>query len=233
MWMFMKLCAAILAGAWVAQAAAAPPASMRFRCESDRSQPKYCAVDTDDGISLVKQLSRTPCLQGRNWDYDRHGVWVSHRCRAEFITGPPPAAETTQVTGSLRCESRSNRVQRCAADTSKGVRLTRLLSESDCVENRDWGYDDEGIWTARGCRAEFTLGPEDAVQRAAVAGTAPKRLTCQSGQQQRQRCDTSVPHGVDLLRQLSKTHCEEGANWGWDDEGIWVDKGCRAEFRVR
>lgn len=64
------------------QPAAGDAGGMRFRCETDSSQQRYCKVDTSDGITLVKQLSKIPCLQGRNWDYDRHGVWVSHRCGA-------------------------------------------------------------------------------------------------------------------------------------------------------
>lgn len=233
MQILVKFCAASLALLCAAHVAAAPPPPMRFRCESDRSQPKYCAVDTGDGITLVKQLSGTPCMQGRTWDYDRHGVWVSHRCRAEFVTGLEPPGGQPQALGSVRCESRSNRIQRCAADTSKGVRLARLLSESECVENRDWGHDEEGIWTARGCRAEFSLGPAQSPLVADGGNAPPSRLTCQSGQQKRQRCDAAVKQGVDLLRQLSKTRCVEGTNWGWDRKGVWVDKGCRAEFRVR
>lgn len=229
----LKLCATSLLLACTAPVGAGVSTGegMRFRCESDRSQPSYCSVDTSDGITLVKQLSGTPCMQGRNWDYDRHGVWVSHRCRAEFVTGTqvPPVEPAPQ--DSIRCESRANRIERCPADTSKGVRLTRLLSASDCVENRDWGHDREGIWTARGCRAEFSLGGGGGTKELPVA--SPSRLTCQSGEQQRQRCRAAVNEGVDLLRQLSKTRCVEGANWGWDREGVWVDKGCRAEFRVR
>ncbi|MET0809227.1 MAG: DUF3011 domain-containing protein, partial [Pseudoxanthomonas sp.] len=151
---------------------------MRFRCEAERSQQHYCSVDTRNGITLVKQLSTTPCLQGRNWDYDRHGVWVSHRCRAEFISGilppePPPARANT-----IRCESRANRIQRCAADTRHGVRLARVLSSSDCVENRDWGHDDEGIWTINGCRAEFSLEGDARSGQGRAPVAASHRLTC-------------------------------------------------------
>jgi hypothetical protein len=42
---------------------------------------------------------------------------------------------------------------------------------------------------------------------------------------------TLVP--VELLRQLSGTACVQGQSWGWDAEGVWVDGGCRALFRVR
>jgi hypothetical protein len=207
---------------------------MRFRCESDGTQQHYCQVETGEGITLVKQLSKTPCMQGRNWDYDRHGVWVSHRCRAEFVTGKQiPVQE--EVRGALvRCESRANRVEHCPAETRHGVRLTRLLSTSDCVENQDWGYDETGIWTARGCRAEFRVGAAEASGRAAVApvDAQSKKLVCASDDRQRKRCEVAVDNGVDLLRQLSRTRCVKETNWGWDSEGIWVDKGCRAEFGV-
>ena len=230
---------ALLSLVWPAYAFGETPATagsgMRFRCESDRSQPHYCAVDTSEGVTLVKQLSGMPCMQGRNWDYDRHGVWVSHRCRAEFITGKPQAVDQSAAGNTIKCESRANRIERCAADTSKGVRLTRILSTSACVENLDWGYDDEGIWVAEGCRGEFRLGGAETAGNQAKSSTDLQaiRLICQSSEKSRQRCDTTVKEGVDLLRQLSRTRCVQGSNWDWDRAGIWVDRGCRAEFRVR
>lgn len=210
-----------------AEPLASGASGMRFRCETDSTQQHYCEVDTGEGITLVKQLSKVPCMQGRNWDYDRHGVWVSHRCRAEFVTGKQvPVQEETRGT-LVRCESVANRVEHCPAETRHGVRLTRLLSTSDCVENLDWGYDETGIWTARGCRAEFRVGFADA-----VLDTQSKKLVCASDDRQRKRCEVTVDNGVDLLRQLSRTRCVKEANWGWDHAGIWVDKGCRAEFGV-
>jgi hypothetical protein len=37
---------------------------------------------------------------------------------------------------------------------------------------------------------------------------------------------------VQLLRTLSDSACIEGRTWGWDRNGVWVDRGCRAEFSV-
>ncbi|MCB1590165.1 MAG: DUF3011 domain-containing protein, partial [Xanthomonadales bacterium] len=37
---------------------------------------------------------------------------------------------------------------------------------------------------------------------------------------------------VDIQRQLSRTECRYGRNWGWDSRGIWVDGGCRAVFSI-
>jgi hypothetical protein len=216
-------------------AVAEPPASgtsgMRFRCETDSTRQHYCEVDTGEGITLVKQLSKVPCMQGRNWDYDRHGVWVSHRCRAEFVVGKEIPVQGPAPGTLVRCESLANRVAHCPADTGRGVRLTKLLSTSDCVENIDWGSDEAGIWTANGCRAEFRVGFADAP----VSASAPMhsiKIECASDDRQRKLCEVLVPNGVDLLRQLSRTRCVKGATWGWNSAGIWVDKGCRAEFGV-
>jgi hypothetical protein len=33
-----------------------------------------------------------------------------------------------------------------------------------------------------------------------------------------------------MTRQLGDVRCIEGENWGRDRDGIWVDRGCRAEF---
>ena len=205
---------------------------MRFRCETDSSQQRYCKVDTSDGITLVKQLSRIPCMQGRNWDYDRHGVWVSHRCGGEFVTGK--WVDPAPRQGSLvRCESRANRIEHCAADTRNGVRLVRKFSVSECVEDLDWGHDEKGIWVARGCRAEFRVGDgEVATGQAGMQDSPATRVSCESTDRQRQRCDVAVKSGVDLFRQVSKTRCVRDRNWGWDASGIWVDQGCRAEFSV-
>jgi Protein of unknown function (DUF3011) len=37
---------------------------------------------------------------------------------------------------------------------------------------------------------------------------------------------------VRLVRQRSDTDCILGRTWGYDPRGIWVDRGCRADFEV-
>ena len=37
---------------------------------------------------------------------------------------------------------------------------------------------------------------------------------------------------VRVYRQLSSGPCRQGEDWGYDQRGIWVDHGCRAEFAV-
>jgi len=37
---------------------------------------------------------------------------------------------------------------------------------------------------------------------------------------------------VRLIRQNSNAACIEGSTWGWNRAGIWVDRGCGAQFMV-
>ena len=60
----------------------------------------------------------------------------------------------------------------------------------------------------------------------------PRPLVCESKSRQRRFCGAGITHGVTLNKQLSGTPCEQGSSWGWDSRGVWVDKGCRAEFAV-
>ncbi len=60
-------------------------AQQRFvTCESQNNQRKLCRMDTQGGVRLVKQLSRTSC--NGNWGYTRNAVWVRNGCRAEFAS---------------------------------------------------------------------------------------------------------------------------------------------------
>jgi hypothetical protein len=59
--------------------------------------------------------------------------------------------------GTLRCESGDGRTRQCPADTSGGVRLSRQLSRSPCIEGQTWGWDRRGIWVGNGCRGEFNV----------------------------------------------------------------------------
>ena len=55
-----------------------------FRCESNDGRTRECAANTRAGVQLVRQLSKSACIQGRTWGYGRNGIWVSDGCRADF-----------------------------------------------------------------------------------------------------------------------------------------------------
>lgn len=135
---------------------------------------------------------------------------------------------------TVRCESEDRRTRHCNIDTRGGVRLTRRLSDASCVQGRSWGYDNRGVWVSNGCRAEFVsgVGSYRPGQGNRPGGSHGQTVRCESEDRRQRRCNVSVRRGVDIIRQLSKTRCVQGQNWGWDRGGIWVRGGCRAEFRV-
>jgi len=61
---------------------------------------------------------------------------------------------------------------------------------------------------------------------------ADRTVRCESSGYRYARCDGDTHGRVTLMRQISHTHCREGENWGYDSRGIWVDRGCAADFNV-
>ena len=58
-------------------------------------------------------------------------------------------------------------------------------------------------------------------------------LTCSSNNGKRNYCNVDSQGRAQMTRQISGSPCIEGQTWGQDDRGVWVDRGCRAEFQVR
>ena len=57
-------------------------------------------------------------------------------------------------------------------------------------------------------------------------------ISCSSDDGRRAYCDADTRGGVRLVRQVSGSPCQQGSTWGYDSHGVWVDRGCRAEFDV-
>jgi hypothetical protein len=140
---------------------------------------------------------------------------------------PTLAVAQTVVT----CLSDNGRKRYCPGDTRGGVKLGKLRGGAPCKLNYSWGFDQPGVWVDRGCRADFILGrvmvppPRPPVQ--------PLVITCSSKNMGRNFCPANTTRGVLMRRQLSSFLCRQGVTWGYDKRGIWVDRGCRAEFVVR
>jgi hypothetical protein len=196
-----------------------------IRCESPRGRPRTCEADTRGGARLIKQLSRSPCVEGDTWGVRPGGIWVKAGCRAEFALGHPDAGAVGPTI--LRCESSGGGRRHCAAATRSGIKLVRQLSRAPCIQHSTWGFDRNSVWVSQGCRAEFQVGTDVAVEAA-----GPQQLRCESDRGRERRCDVGVWNGAQLTRQLSKSPCVQGQTWGWDVRGVWVSRGCRAEFTV-
>ncbi|HVR81024.1 MAG TPA: DUF3011 domain-containing protein [Luteimonas sp.] len=144
--------------------------SQVLRCESTDGRYRQCSGDARGGVRLVRQLSDARCVEGRTWGMNRMGVWVDNGCRAEFETGyrgnngwgwgqsrPDDRYGQSSSGQSVRCESNDGRTNRCNLAVQGGVRLQRQLSDSQCQQGLNWGWDRGGIWVSGGCRGEFAV----------------------------------------------------------------------------
>jgi hypothetical protein len=57
-------------------------------------------------------------------------------------------------------------------------------------------------------------------------------IRCESQGGRYQVCSADTRGGVLLSQQLSSQGCWQNDTWGYDRDRIWVDRGCRAEFKV-
>lgn len=58
-----------------------------------------------------------------------------------------------------------------------------------------------------------------------------KQVTCESHDQDKKTCEVDL-RGYRLVdvREMSDADCDIGRNFGYNNRGVWVNKGCRAEF---
>lgn len=196
-------------------------------CEARDTGRMNCPLDTRHGVQMVRQLSEKHCIRGSDWDIADGGIWVASGCRAEFRATAPAAGRP--VRRVVRCDSDGRNVSCPVVLKGVPVRLLRQLSVWPCKQDRSWGVRRNEIWVSRGCRGEFELAAEDG----SGFVDAPRYIVCESKSRTRRFCGISVEGGVRLHRQISGTRCEQGGNWGWSRDGIWVSNGCRGEFLVQ
>jgi DUF3011 family protein len=153
---------------------------------------------------------------------------------------------------SLTCASEDGRRHYCPADTRAGVSMQRQRSKSVCTQGSTWGFDQNGIWVDRGCRADFLVNnpssvrdhdrdsdrdrdhdrDRDRYRDDFRRGEETMQLTCSSEDGDRHYCESDIQGKATMTRQRSGSPCREGYSWGYDRRGVWVDHGCRADFQL-
>lgn len=161
--------------------------------------------------------------------------------------------------GVFLCESYDMRHSYCDVDGygSGDVVLVNQISRNACIEGSTWGADGRGVWVSDGCRGEFAIvdrhgggwgsrhpgndWPQDGGR---YGGGLPNpypagsgrggayAVRCESRDHGYSFCALPIRGNVDIQQQLSDAPCEYGETWGYDQRGIWVDGGCRADFVV-
>ena len=226
------------------------------RCESRDGRTERCNISGGD-VQLVRQLSGSPCIRGRNWGTDYRGLWVSSGCRGEFRVQSGGYDDYNDYDdddddryssgygndygndygngygndGVFRCESGKGRTVRC--DSAGGrAELVRQLSNTPCVRGQSWGSDSRGVWVSNGCRALFRAGGYGNGYGNGQYGS--DLLRCESRDNRSHSCSFADGRRgeIRLLRQLSGKPCIENQTWGRSRNGVWVTRGCRAEFVI-
>lgn len=125
------------------------------RCESTDNRYRQCGSNLSGNARLVRQLSKTRCIQGNNWGLRGGALWVDRGCRGVFrvergVGGTPGSGY------SVTCSSKDLRPATCAWDARRGrPSLVQQLSKTPCVEGRNWGYRGNAVWVSGGCSARF------------------------------------------------------------------------------
>ena len=73
-------------------------------------------------------------------------------------------------------------------------------------------------------------GASRAWAQSGVTGQNGRQVTCASDDGRRHVCQVDTSRGVRMTNQRSGSPCVEGQTWGYNRRGIWVDRGCRADF---
>jgi len=187
----------------------------------------------------------------------RYATRILAALLAVFFVGGSLSHATPQRSQEIYCASEDGRRHYCGIDTRGGVTLARQHSGSSCIKGQTWGYDRNGVWVDRGCRADFVTGEnngrgygygrgrdygrdrdrdDDRGRDRGPGGRGGYSQTfyCESGDMRRHYCaEGALGRGeVRLIRQKSDAACIFGRTWGRDRNGLWVDRGCRADFEV-
>jgi hypothetical protein len=147
---------------------------------------------------------------------------------------------TSKNGPQMTCASDDMRRHYCPVNTSRGVRLVNQRSKSACTQGYSWGFDRKGVWVDHGCRADFFVPAEQGGgpgygpppgYRPPPPPPAPI-VNCSSNNGKRNYCNADTSRGVVLVRQISGSACVRGSTWDYGRGQIWVDRGCRADFRL-
>jgi hypothetical protein len=155
----------------------------------------------------------------------------------------------------MTCQSQNDREQLCRAPIAGDVNVVRQLSDQDCIYGRNWSWNADGIRVRDGCRAEFEYRRRDGGSGGSGGGWGGSgsgggwggsgsgggwgggggggrrdRVTCQSQKDREQFCPAPIGGDVRIVRQMSDEDCIYRKTWNWNQEGIRVYGGCRAEF---
>lgn len=206
---------ALATGLAAATLASPALAQTTVRCESKDGARVSCPADTSQGVMLSKQLSSEGCWQNETWGTDAKGIWVGDRCRAEFLVA---AGKGAAATGSAEAATPAPAKEEHKKGGGKKKAIIGGVAAAAVVGAIAAGGDDDD---------------DDDNDRGYAYGRDGDIVKCESSKDRRTTCPVGSNSHVELVRQLSEADCRRSSTWGTNNDSIWVDNGCRGEFRVR
>ena len=223
----------VLGGFGLAALSLSAHAQLRVQCESRNQQYQFCQVDAAVNFARIeRQISGARCIEGSSWGWSQRGIWVNRGCAAVFYVdtyrpGPGPGSGRDIVN----CASRNYQYSFCPTDVRIiSAEVVRQISREPCITGRNWGWRGNGVWVSEGCEADFRLRAD---YRPGPPAHRPGTIVCESHEYRYNFCSTGPIRDVQLVEQRSQAACVQGRTWGWRNDGIWVDNGCEAAFRIR
>jgi hypothetical protein len=134
---------------------------------------------------------------------------------------------------NVTCSSERGGRTYCQAETGSGVQLLHQMSTSVCRKGYSWDKDGSGIWVDHGCKADFAireLGMLGALIDNGKDYKEARTLQCNADENKKHFCQADTRGGLRVIQAASA--CAYGKTWGYDVGGVWVDRGCKAEFEV-
>ena len=214
--------------------------TQKVRCASVNHKRKQCDVDirSEGDVTLQKKISGAKCRRGRSWGVNDRGIWVDDGCDAIFRY--TKGRHSSNKTFNVRCASKNHNYKYCRARTQGNVELIKQISGAKCRRGSSWGYDGAGVWVNDGCEAIFKVGGRKPAYNPGNSGGwqggnnySTRELLCESEKGRRKYCRADTSNGVKLVRKVSGARCSKGYGWGFDENGVWVNHGCAAWFKVK
>ncbi|MDR1727601.1 MAG: DUF3011 domain-containing protein [Acidobacteriota bacterium] len=173
--------------------------------------------------------------QGGRRNGVRPGGDNSNRSGVRPGVGDSNRSVYTQETVRLNCGSSNYSRKECAVDGGiVSVTLVETKSKTACVKDGSYGYGNQALWVDRGCSGVFDVTFRR-TQNSGRGGGAitTQNVSCKSTNYARKNC---VAGGritdLRIINNKSQTRCQKDVNYGYNDDTIWVDKGCEADFEV-
>jgi hypothetical protein len=200
---------------------------------NDFKKTRKADANVQNVMSTGQQIDKL--VYGLNLGGQTASKWEKIRTELQQVASafglPNPAASTAAPGSNIPCveavgaERAKQLVDECLAVST--ATHPPCNSQNSCILILDE--------IKRGCsmQRQGALGFCNEYNRGTISSaTSGQTITCYSDDGRRRYCDADTRRRVQLIRQRSGSPCQQGYSWDYDASGIWVDHGCRADFRV-